>query len=377
MDYGAQNGHTKKKPRTLPWASRQRSTDREADTVGPDLPKVLSMLCQLTLRHERDLNCLHQQNTYILFLSTGQDSLMPQLLQASATWKKQQESHQASQSLRQCLTLNADPDPESHQSHGIQEGRSAMEVELTKQDHPTGLVLAFPQMGSHQEDPRVGLQGWQHHDERDDANTRTDLQADGETRSHHQVSCLAKQNQSGTSHTLEIGTGHEGPQTSHIADDFSKQQCVAAHPGSTQTTSPTPIQTGRRPYEAYPEEIDRVKYGCILSELTLVNDNVQCYVNATFLTIMWTHLMCGAFNMSSWDDATAIFLAILKDGEHAPLCLRASIGVCSMEPVERGTIHHSAGLWGVSALFSWVALQQTCCFDRQQKIPSSRYCGQS
>lgn len=106
MDYGAQNGRTKKKPRTLPWASRQRSTDREADTVGPDLPKVLSMLCQLTLRHERDLNCLHQQNTYILFLSTGQDSLMPQLLQASATWKKQQESHQASQSLRQCLTLN-------------------------------------------------------------------------------------------------------------------------------------------------------------------------------------------------------------------------------------------------------------------------------
>ena len=55
----------------------------------------------------------------------------------------------------------------------------------------------------------------------------------------------------------------------------------------------------------------------------LVNDDVQCYVNATFLTIMWTHLMCGDFKMGSWGDATAIFLAVLKDGETQPLCLRS------------------------------------------------------
>jgi len=60
----------------------------------------------------------------------------------------------------------------------------------------------------------------------------------------------------------------------------------------------------------------------ILSELVLVNDNVQCYVNATFLTIAWTHLMCGDFTMGSWGDATAIFLTVLKDGETQPLCLR-------------------------------------------------------
>ena len=45
----------------------------------------------------------------------------------------------------------------------------------------------------------------------------------------------------------------------------------------------------------------------------------QCH----FLTIMWTHLMCGDFTLGSWGEATAIFLQIVKDGENQPLCLRS------------------------------------------------------
>ena len=49
----------------------------------------------------------------------------------------------------------------------------------------------------------------------------------------------------------------------------------------------------------------------------------NCFVNATFLTIMWTHLMCGDYNMGRWGEATAIFLDIVMDGAAAPLCLRS------------------------------------------------------
>ena len=57
-------------------------------------------------RHDRDLNSLHHQNTYILFLATGPDGLMTQLLQTSAQWKQQQQNKEVTQSLRQCLMLN-------------------------------------------------------------------------------------------------------------------------------------------------------------------------------------------------------------------------------------------------------------------------------
>ena len=85
--------------------SRAR-TCQPTGNEGEALPKMLSLMCQLVLRHERDLNCLHQQNTYVLFMSTDKDGLMPQIVQTSNNWKQQQQNHQVSQSLRQCLVLN-------------------------------------------------------------------------------------------------------------------------------------------------------------------------------------------------------------------------------------------------------------------------------
>ena len=55
---------------------------------------------------DKNNEALHHQNTYILFLSTGQDSMMLQLLQATAQWKQQQQSQQVNHSLRQCLMLS-------------------------------------------------------------------------------------------------------------------------------------------------------------------------------------------------------------------------------------------------------------------------------
>ena len=121
---------------------------------------------------------------------------------------------------------------------------------------------------------------------------------------------------------METGIGHEGSQTTHLIDDLGEQQCVAIDPSTSQTSPPNAVSYGGRSYEAYPEEVDRQKYGHILSQIVLVNDDVQCYVNATFLTIMWTHLMCGGFNVTSWGELTTVFLGIVMDGQTTPLSLR-------------------------------------------------------
>ena len=216
----------------------------------------------------------------------------------------------------------ATPDPRRHQGLGFQEGGSAVAVKLAEQDSTSGFVLAFPQVGPHEEVFGTGCQGWQHRHERHDADSRADLQEDGKARIHHQVPCLAKQNDTSASHSIAIGTRYEGSSASQPADDFGKQQCMAADPSSSQATPSTPIPPRGRPHETCPEEIDRAGYCHIMRDILLVNDDVQCYVNATFLTIIWTHLMCAEFNMGSWIKETAMFLQIVMDGKDSPLCLR-------------------------------------------------------
>jgi len=83
-DYGAQNGHSLKKPRRNQPVEAQ-SRRFSADSAGESLPKMLSLMCQLVLRHERDLNCLHQQNTFILFMSTEKDGLMTRYCNKATT----------------------------------------------------------------------------------------------------------------------------------------------------------------------------------------------------------------------------------------------------------------------------------------------------
>ena len=217
---------------------------------------------------------------------------------------------------------HADSGSKGHQIDGMQTRRSFVAIESSEQVGPTGCIMALPQVG-----PQDEILGGRHQDEQPSkegpyADIGTDLQTLGTSGSHSAVSCPAKQEQAGTSDTMEIGTGHEGSQVAQSHALSGELQCVATGPDQTEASSSATVKTGRRPYEAQQVQVDLSLYCHILSELILVNDNVQCYVNATFLTIMWTHLMCSDFNMGSWGDATAIFLAVLKDGDSQPLCLR-------------------------------------------------------
>ena len=220
-------------------------------------------------------------------------------------------------------SCDADSCSKSHKGDGMQEGRSSVAIESSKQVGASRSVMALPQMGSPEESIGDRPQDQQFADERSHADIGADLQDDGASRSHREVSCFAEQNKASPSDPLEIGTGHEGPQVAQSPPLTGQLQCVATGAIEIEASPSTTVQTRGRPFEAQQEKIDRPKYCHILSELVLVNDDVQCYVNATFLTILWTHTMCGDFNMGSWGDETAIFLGLLNDGVQSSLCLRS------------------------------------------------------
>ena len=214
-----------------------------------------------------------------------------------------------------------------HQSDGMQTRGASVEVKSSEQDSAGGPLVAFSEMGSSTKDPGCGHQEEQRAHEGTHADVGTDLQVAGETRGHSEISCAAEQDEASPGNPMEVGTGHERPSIAYPPDLTGELQRVATCSAPIEASSSTPVKAGRRPYEAQQEKVDRSTYCQILSDLVLVNDSVQCYVNATFLTIMWTHLMCIDFHMGSWGDATAIFLGVLQDGFRQPLCLKSHMGL--------------------------------------------------
>ena len=91
----------------------------------------MNLLCLLVLRHDRDLNALHHQNTYILFLSTGSDSLAASECSVGATTAEQ--SRQPVPEAMSYPELDANLAAESQQGEGMQEGRSPLDLKPTEQ----------------------------------------------------------------------------------------------------------------------------------------------------------------------------------------------------------------------------------------------------
>ena len=239
------------------------------------------------------------------------------------------EAAEGEQSSEPILEAVFDPDTGTNpgatcqQGEGEQEGRPSVDLQLAKQADSSRCIVAVSQMGSLQEDVGLGWQGIEHPYERDDPALGATLQDAGEVRSNHSLSCPAEQEQTGTSHSLETGTRHERPSTSCADGIIGEQQCVAADPSQIKTTPSAAVQDGGRTHADLQEEVDRHRWCKALSTIHLINDDVQCFVNAVYLTVMWTHLMCCDFTMGSWGLVTTAFLATLTDGIDSPLCLRS------------------------------------------------------
>jgi len=99
LDYGAQNGHLQKRRRDQ--TSKPFSPNKDGKVE--DNSKMLFLMVQLLLRHERDLMAVQAQNSYVLFISTNKEGMMASLLQESVNWKKAQKENQVTMPLRQHL----------------------------------------------------------------------------------------------------------------------------------------------------------------------------------------------------------------------------------------------------------------------------------
>ena len=239
---------------------------------------------------------------------------------------KSTEGKQSGDPISEAMSdANPAPDPvtKSNEGSGLQEGRSPLDFQSAEQTDTTRCLVAVSQMGSLQEDARPGWESNQHTNERDDSTLGAPLQDAGKRRGHHSVSCSSKQDQADTGCSLEIGAGYEGSSPPHSTDLPGPQQRVATDPGQVETSSPAAVQDGRRTSQDHKEEVDRHKWCKALSTIHLVNDDAQCFVNAVYLTVMWTHLMCCDFTLGSWGLVTTTFLATLLDGIGSPLCLRS------------------------------------------------------
>lgn len=132
----------------------------------------------------------------------------------------------------------------SQQGEGLQEGRCPLDLELTEQTDPTGRLVAFSQVGSFQKDAGPGQESIQYPHEGDDPNFGAALQDAGDSRSHHTVSCLAEQKQTGTYDPLATGTGYEGSPSAYIVGLPGAQQRVATDSSQIETSSSAAVQDG-------------------------------------------------------------------------------------------------------------------------------------
>ena len=130
-----------------------------------------------------------------------------------------------------------------------------------------------------------------------------------------------------TSLSLEIG---RGSQTSHATSELQqsgRQQCVAAGGDKDESSQSKSKQAGG-PIGSAIEAISEiqkvvkdhtVQLGCCLQQLSLVNNDTQCYLNASFLTVCWCHLQCRGFEAGQWPMVGDSILQMIVSGQHSPL----------------------------------------------------------
>ena len=144
----------------------------------------------------------------------------------------------------------------------------------------------------------------------------------GTTLTGGQVPFSPEQNQGCPSHPLEARDRCEKHQTPSLAPRPDGELGMAIDLTTNQTASCDSKQTGRRAHEIHEAEVNRLQLCRNLMALTLVSDDVQCYVNTVFITVYWTHLLCSDFVINTWGPHTVGMMQLLLDPAVAPLCIR-------------------------------------------------------
>ena len=320
LDYGAQNGHLQKRRRDQ--TSKPFSPNKDGKVE--DNSKMLFLMVQLLLRHERDLMAVQAQNSYVLFISTNKEGMMASLLQESVNWKKAQKENQVTMPLRQHLfqfllkTL-------LHRVLKLKDCKptdplweSSLQSQLLLKDGS----WPFQVWNAQKKSAGAGWQEEEHTDGRNADTSRANVPYGGGSRSSCPISLSSIQIQGCTGASLEIRDRCEKQQIAHSHSDVGGLHSLATPLPTHQKASPDPKQAGRRVDEDQQIQLQRQKLCVRLMDLTLHNPNVLCFLNTVFLTTVWVHLLCSDFNMMTWGKLTLPLQTLLLAEMAAPLCLR-------------------------------------------------------
>ena len=216
-----------------------------------------------------------------------------------------------------------DLDPKGDQTEDLQSGRSTMAIESAVPTPVEGWELAFSDLECNKEVSGTGWQSQEHTHGRDGDALGTAASHVRAAGSDHQIPLSSEQNQGCSSNPLEVGDRHEKQQTVQPDPSTGGQHGLAIDFLQNQKASPCPITIGGRADEIDPSILQREKLCLRLMELTLGNDDVQCYVNTVFLTVWWIHLLCWDFNIETWGEWTGRHQNLLLIATSNPLCIRS------------------------------------------------------
>ena len=300
------------------------------DSNSADITKVIQMMGSLLIRHERDLAALQSQNSYILFLHTGQDGIISSILNQSLEWKKKteqqgngmkQETVDLRYPLRQhlllhILTLTLDRAQKINQ---CKKGDKLLEASVKSQ-----LLLedrSWPFLQWCHQTKSLVINGKQPSIPMDEMITSRPTQRGWD---HSEIPLTSATQQPGAGDPLETGRGHEMSRGACLDQEASPIQLVSTGLSEDQTSLTTTKQAGRSTTTSpsAQEENQMILQLNLWQTITLVNNNVECYINSAFWTVCWAHLFCTQQSIDDWKGMNAPFHQMLCEGTPQKLDLK-------------------------------------------------------
>ena len=142
---------------------------------------------------------------------------------------------------------------------------------------------------------------------------------------HSEIPLTSATQQTGTGDPLEAGCGHEMSRGACLDQEASPIQLVATGLSEDQTSLTTAKQAGRSTTtspSAQEENQMILQPNLCLQTITLVNNNVECYINSAFWTVCWAHLLCTQQSIDDWKGMNAPFQKMLCEGTPQKLDLK-------------------------------------------------------
>ena len=294
---------------------RQQRRRLQSSTIGGTL----------VLRHERDVQALLSQCSFIMFLGTSQESILSLLMKKSLDWKQAKTVELPLRVVLLKFILNTMLERAQKISACSKKDplwAASLKSNLILEDGSWPFLIWNSQTKALEVQPKKK------------AITMEDML----TELQEIITMTSKDKAIVRFHSLKSPQGQEQvcpwkldvdlkhPML-HELQQSGRKQCVAAGGHQDEGSQSKPKQDGRLVGSAIEatSEIQKVvkditvQLGCCLQQLSLVNNDTQCYLNASFLTVCWCHLQCRGFDAAQWPMVGDSILQMIVSGQHAPL----------------------------------------------------------